>query len=140
MTDVNLLAVRAAVIQAKAIASIFHTSSVKFYDPTSTTPNVPVLITECRVKKPRPSSFDASNKVEWSKLRKLLIKLPMTFPAPYAGVVVIQKGWVAQIANVDGDPTISSVSFTVQTALTSQFAAEREVSLETELDVTPRIV
>lgn len=140
MTDPSLAAVRAAGILGASIAAIFQTGTAKFYDPNSATPTVPVLITPCRVKKPTPRAFDASNETEWSKSRRLMLKVPLVFPAPYAAVLVVEKGWAVQISTPDGDPTINEISFTVQSAIASQFAAERVIALETEINSTPRIV
>ncbi len=133
MVDANLLAVRAAVEQAKGIAAVFHTATASFYVSGNPTP---VMVVECRVKKPRPSSFDASNSTEWATKRALILKVPMDLPN---GINIIEKGWVVQIATPDGDPTINHVNFVVQSALTSQFAAEREVSVITEVTETPRV-
>lgn len=135
----NLLAVRAAVEQAKVIAEVFHTGVAHFYDPHSHTTAHELFHCTVRAKKPRPSAFDASNETAWAKKRRLVLKLPMDIPELAALGGVIQQGWVVQLALEDGDPTLNAISFTVQSALTSQFAAEREVAVESEVIATPRL-
>jgi hypothetical protein len=141
--DRNLVAVRDAVEQAKAIAEVFHTGIARFYDTTSATPTTELFHCTVRVKKPRPSAFDAGNETRWATKRRLVLKCPMDIPelADLGGAIL--SGWVVQIepvdpANPDGDPTIYGISFSVMSALTSQFAAEREVAVETEVQPTPR--
>jgi hypothetical protein len=131
----RLDSIRAAVEKAKVIAEEFHTATASFYVDGNTTP---VLICTGRYKKPKPSSFDAGNQTEWSTKRLSVLKVPLEFPAPYTGFV-ITKGLIVQISTPDGDPTINKINFTVQSALTSQFAAEREVTLATEIRETQRI-
>lgn len=133
----NIEAVRAAVEEAKVLAAEFHTATANFYEDGNTTPvfaNVPV-----RVKKPRPSSFDAGNQTEWSTKRAIVIKAPMDL-TPYGTPTIIRRGLIVQVSSPDGDPTINGINFIVQSALTSQFAAEREISVSTEINSTPRIV
>jgi len=127
----NVAAVRAAIIEAQALAGEFQTAEMKLYEEGNATP---ILTTPCRVKKPKPSSFDAGNKTEWATKRMLMAKVPMD-----AATGIIRSGLIAQISTPDGDPTINHINFTVQSALTSQFAAEREISLVTEVQETPRI-
>lgn len=129
----NLAAIRAAIEQAKAVAEEFRSGTIKFYENGNSTP---VFETTCRLRKPKPSSFDASNQTEWSTKRLVLAKIPLEIP----GVDTIRRGMIAQVSTPDGDPSINLVSFTVQSSLTSQFAAEREVTLATEVNETPRIV
>lgn len=141
--DRNLQAIRNAVAQAKAIAEVFHTAIAHFYDPNSDTPTQELFHCTVRVKKPRPSAFDAGNEVVVNTKRRIVLKLPMDIPELEALGGAILYGWVVQIEpadpdNPDGDPTIYNVSFTVQSAITSQFAAEREVAVETEVQPTPR--
>lgn len=140
--------IRAAVKTAKPLAETFHTAKVSFYDPNSTTNTVPVLVCSGRFKKPRPSAFDAGNQNEWATARRQILKVPLEFTTidgvDYSTVKIIEEGWVAQVepadsAHVDGDPTLYGISWTVQSALVSQFAAEREVNLLTEVRATPRI-
>lgn len=128
----RLDSIRAAVERAKPIAEEFQTGTASFFEVGNTTP---LFTTTCRMKKPKPSSFDAGNQSEWSTKRLSVIKIPLVIP----GVDVIKKGLIVQISTPDGDPSINNINFVVQSALTSQFAAEREVSLATEITKTPRI-
>lgn len=128
----ELAAVRAAVEQAKPLAETFQTGEAKFYEDGNSTP---VLTTTCRLKKPRPSAFDAGNETEWATKRIVVMKVPLN-----ATTGVIRKGLIVQVSTPDGDPTINHVNFVVQSSLSSQFAAEREVTLSTEVSATPRIV
>lgn len=124
-------AVRAAVETAKPLAEAFQTGTVKFYEDGNTTP---LLTTTCRVKKPRPSAFDASNQTAWGTKRALVIKIPLD-----ATTGIVRKGLIAQVSTLDGDPTINHINFIVQSALDSQFAAERNIAVSTEVNETPRI-
>ena len=128
----NLDAVRAAVEQAKGIAAEFQTGTAKFYQDGNTTP---LITTTCRVKKPRPSAFDGGNQTEWATKRTLYIKVPMD-----ATTGIIRQGLIVQISTPDGDPTINLINFTVESALSSQFSAERTIVASTEVIATPRIV
>ena len=128
---INLDAVRAAIAIAKPLAEEFQTGTAKFYEDGNTTP---VLVAACRVKKPRPSTFDASNQTEWATKRALVLKIPMD-----ATTAVVRKGLLVQVSTPDGDPTINQINFIVQSSLSSQFAAEREVSVVTEVSETPRV-
>lgn len=128
----NLAAVRAAVVSAKKIAGEFHTGTAKFYEPGNP---IAVLTTGCRVKKPKPSAFDAGNQTEWSTKRDTIIKVPQN-----ATTGIIKKGLIVQVSTPDGDPTINKINFVVQSALDSQFSAERNVIVMTEVSETPRIV
>lgn len=130
--EAELAAVRAAVETAKPLAEAFQTGTASFYEQGDSTP---VLVCSVRVKKPRPSSFDASNETEWSTKRYVVLKVPMS-----ATSGIIRKGLIVQVSTPDGDPTINQINFTVQSALTSQFAAEREVTVATEVEPRPRIV
>jgi len=127
----NLDAVRAAVAEAKVIAGEFHTATASFYEDGNATP---VLVTAGRMKKPRPSAFDAGNQTEWATKRTVVLKVPQD-----ATTGIIRKGLICQLSTPDGDPTINLINFTVQSALNSQFSAEREVTLVTEVVATPRI-
>lgn len=127
----NLDAIRAAIEQAKVVAGEFQTGTISFYEQNNTTP---VLVTTCRLRKPKPSAFDAGNQTAWATKRGLVAKIPMD-----ASDGVIRKGLIAQVSTPDGDPTINRINFTVLSSLVSQFAAEREVTLETEVSETPRI-
>lgn len=127
----NLDAVRAAVEKAKVIAEEFHTGTITFYQEGNTTA---VLTTTCRLKKPKPSSFDAGNQTEWATKRLLTAKIPLN-----ATTGVVRKGLIAQVSTSDGDPTINHINFRVESSLVAQFAAEREVSLSTEVVETPRV-
>lgn len=127
----NLEAIRAAVIQGKALAAEFRTGTAKFYENGNTTP---VLVTDCRVRKPKPSSFDAGNQTEWATKRETIIKIPMD-----ATTGVVKKGLIVQVSTPDGDPTINHINFTVQSSLGSQFSAERSVVVVSEIIETPRI-
>lgn len=122
---------RAAVEMAKPLAETFQTGTVKFYEKNNTTP---LVTTTCRVKKPRPSAFDASNQSEWATKRMLILKIPIN-----ATTDVIRQGLIAQVSTPDGDPTINLVNFVVQSSLSAQFAAEREVLVASEVKKTPRI-
>jgi hypothetical protein len=126
----NLLAIRAAIVQAKALAAEFQTGTIRFYEDGNTTP---VLVTTCRVKKPKPSAFDAGNASVWSVKRDIVIKVPLE------GTEAIRKGLIAQVDTDDGDPMINLINFTVQSTLGSQFSAERSVVCVTEGSRTPRI-
>ena len=128
----NLDAVRAAVADAKVLAAEFHTAEAKFFEKGNTTP---VLITTGRLKKPKPSSFDAGNQTEWSTKRGVVLKVPQD-----ATTGIIRRGLIVQLSTPDGDPTINHINFVVQSALNSQFSAEREVSLVTEINEAARIV
>lgn len=127
----NLDAVRAAVERAKVIAAEFQTGTAKFYVNGNTNP---IFTCTCRVRKPKPSAFDAGNQTEWATKRGLVIKVPLV-----VATEVIQKGLIVQISTPDGDPTINHINFVVQSSLVSQFAAEREVTVVTEVNETPRI-
>lgn len=131
----ELAAVRAAVEQAKPLGEAFQTGTAKFYEDQNP---VPVLICSIRVKKPRPSAFDAGNQTVWATKRITVAKVPLELPAPYQDFVITQ-GLIVQIETPDGDPTINKVNFRVDSALTSQFAAERQVVLTTEVVETARI-
>jgi len=131
----RLESIRAAVEKAKAVAGEFQTAEAKFFEDGNTTP---VLICTGRYKKPKPSSFDAGNQTEHSTKRLSVLKIPLELPAPYQNAF-IRIGMIVQLSTPDGDPTINNVTFVVQSALTSQFAAEREVSLSTEGRKTARI-
>lgn len=141
MVRSRLDSIRAAVEQGAALAGEFHTALANFYDSGVTTPvfaNVPV-----RFKKPRPSAFDAGNQTEWATKRNLTIKAPMDLSS-YGSETIIRSGLVVQLApadaqNADGDPSLYAINFVVQSALTSQFAAEREIVVTTEVNVTPRV-
>lgn len=135
----SLASVRKAVARARPVAETFHTGTAKFFDANGVSPHTPVLICMVRVKKPKPSSFDAGNQSEWSTKRNTVLKAPLTFPAPYENVKVIKRGLIVQIETPDGDPSINNVTFVVQSAMTGQFAAEREITVTTELNEAPRI-
>jgi hypothetical protein len=128
----NLDAVRAAVEQAKIIAAEFHTGTANFYEDGNP---VPVLTCPIRMRKPKPSAFDAGNQTEWGTKRGVVGKVPLNVDTE-----VIQKGWICQVSTPDGDPTINNINFVVQSSLVSQFAAEREVTFITEVTDTPRVV
>ena len=133
----NLDAIRNAVAQAKVIAAEFHTAHAKFFEDGNTTP-----VFECdgRARKPRPSAFDAGNQTEWATKRVVVFKVPMDAN----GSSIIRKGLIVQLSpvdedNPDGDPSLYGINFTVQSSLGSQFSAEREVILATEVNATTRI-
>ena len=127
----NLDAIRKAIETVKPIAEEFQTGEIKFFEEGNATP---VLTTTCRLKKPKPSSFDAGDQTRWATKRLLTAKVPLN-----ATTGVIKKGLVAQVSTPDGDPTINHITFRVESSLVAQFAAEREVSLSTEVVATPRI-
>lgn len=127
----NLEAVRAAIELAKGLAAEFHTGTASFYEDGNTTP---VFVTPCRVKKPRPSAFDAGGQTEWATKRSVVIKVPMDTTSG-----IIRKGLIVQVSTPDGDPTINKINFVVQSSLGSQFSAEREVLAISEVVETPRI-
>lgn len=133
----NLDAVRAAVILAKGIAKEFHTGTASFYNDGNTTP---FLVCDCRVKKPKPSSFDAGDQTRWGTKRAGVIKIDQDQPDLAGHDELIRAGTIVQISTPDGDPSINHINFTVQSALNSQFSAEREISVTTEVQATPRIV
>lgn len=128
----NIEAVRAAIAQGKELAAEFRTGTAKFYEDGNP---VPVLVTPCRIKKPKPSSFEAGNQTEWSTKRDLIIKI-----AQNATTGIVRRGLIVQVSTTDGDPTINKVNFVVQSALDSQFSAERSINVVTELNETQRIV
>jgi len=128
----NLDAVRAAIATAKVIAAEFHTGTAKFYEDGNTTP---VLVTTCRVKKPRPSPFDAGNATEWATKRTIILKVPQD-----ATTGIIRKGLIVQVSTTDGDPSINHINFTVESQLDSQFSAERNVTCSTEGNEMARVV
>jgi hypothetical protein len=128
----NLDAIRAAVEDAKVIAAEFHTAEAKFFEEDNTTA---VLTTQGRARKPRPSAFSAGNQTEWATKRIVVLKVPLD-----ATTGVIRKGLICQLSTPDGDPTINHINFRVESSLVSQFAAEREVILSTEVAERPRIV
>lgn len=128
----NLDAVRAAIQQAKIVAAEFHTAEVRFYEPGNVTP---VLVTKGRVKKPKPASFDAGNQTIWDTKRETHIKIPQ---AGTAGLV--RKGMIVQVSTTDGDATLNGINFTVLSALDSQFSAERNISVATDVSQTARII
>lgn len=126
----NLDAVRAAIVQAKAVAEEFQTGIVKFYEDGNATP---VVTTTCRVRKPKPSTFDAGNETMWATKREMILKVPLL------GTEGIRRGLIAQVSTPDGDPLINLVNFVVQSAFGSQFTAERAVVVISEITQTPRI-
>lgn len=127
----NLAAIRDAVAQGAALAREFMACEAKFYVAGNTTP---VMTTPCRVKNPRPSSFDAGNQTEWATKRSMIIQIPVT---ALAGVV--KKGLIVQVTGAD-DPTVNNVNFVVQSAMGASFAAVRDVACISEVVETPRIV
>lgn len=131
MARSNLEAIRKAIETVKPIAGEFQTGEAKFYRDGE---SVPALTTTIRLRKPRPSAFDAGNQTEWATKRTVVGKLPLTIATE-----IVEKGWICQIVTPDGDPTINHINFVVQSSLVSQFAAEREVLLSTEVNETPRI-
>ena len=126
----NLEAVRAAIQLAKGVSAEFQTGTAKFYEDGKV---VPVLTTTCRVKKPKPSTFDAGNETMWATKRELIIKVPLV------GTHMIRKGLIMQVSTPDGDPKINLINFIVQSSMDSQFAAERSVVVVTETTPTPRV-
>lgn len=128
----NLEAVRAAIKQAKVVAAEFHTGTARFYETGNI---VPVLVTPCRIKKPKPAAFDASNQTEWTTKRTMIIKI-----AQDATTGIIRKGLIVQVSTPDGDPAINHINFVVQSSMDSQFSAERNVTVDTEVTESPRIV
>lgn len=139
----RLESVRRAVERGKEIAGEFHTGTMNIYVSGNVVPvfkDVP-----CRIKKPKPSSFDAGNQTEAATKRIVVAKIPQDI-TPYVAHLpvnerrdIIEYGLIAQVSTPDGDPTINQINFTVQSALNSQFSAEREVTLATEIRKTPRI-
>lgn len=127
----NLDAIRDAIVQAKALALEFATGTASFYEDGNTTP---VLVCPCRVKKPKPSSFDAGNQTEWATKRDLIIKIPQN-----ATTGIVRRGLIVQVSTPDGDPSINLINFRVQSALDSQFSAERSINVVSEINETPRI-
>ena len=128
---INLDAIRRAVEIAKPLAEEFQTGQIKFFEEGNTTP---VLVTTCRLKRPKPSSFDAGDQTRWATKRLVTAKVPLN-----ATTGLIRKGLVAQVSTADGDPSLNLITFRVESSLVAQFAAEREVSLSTEVVATPRI-
>ena len=127
----NLDAVRAAVVLAKVVAAEFHTGTAKFYRDGNA---VPIFTAPCRVKKPRMAAFDGGNQTEWSTKRTIVIKIPQD-----ANTGIIEKGLIVQVSTIDGDPSINKINFTVESALDSQFSAERNVTCVSQVVSTPRI-
>ena len=127
-----LASVRDAVVQAKELAEAFQTGTASFYEDGNTTP---VLVCPVRVKKPKSGVFEAGNQTEWSTKRTVALRVPMDSTDG-----IIRAGLIVQIETPDGDPTINLINFTVQSALKSSFAAEREVIVVTEVKERPRIV
>jgi len=127
---INLDAVRAAVEQAKIVAEEFQSATVKFYADGNP---VPILTTTCRLKKPKPSTFDAGHSSAFATKREMLLRVPLE------GTTAIRKGLIAQISTPDGDPLINMVNFSVQSSFGTQFTAERSVVVISELNPTPRI-
>ena len=128
----QLAAVRAAVEEAKELAEAFQTGEAKFYEPGNA---APVLTCSVRVKKPRPSAFDAGNQTEWATKRAMVLRVPMN-----ATTGIIKKGWIVQVSTPDGDPTINHINFVVQSSLKSSFTAERDVLVNTEVSERSRII
>lgn len=128
----NLDAVRAAVVTAKGIAEEFRTGTARFYEDGNTTP---VLECNCRVKKPKASAFDAGDQTRWATKRDVVIKIGQEQP----GLDIIKPGLIVQVETPDGDPTINHINFIVQSSLDSQFSAERNVIVQSEVKETPRI-
>jgi hypothetical protein len=139
MTDPNVAAVRAAVAAGAALAESFMVCTAKWFDPNGENPTQAIFETICRVKAPRPSSFDAGNSAEWATKRYLTISIPNRTAGLNNTQVpnVIRKGLVVQVDGAD-DPTINHVSFTVQSQIGATFAATREISVATETNETPR--
>lgn len=126
----NLDAIRAAVVQATALAAEFQTGTARFYEEGNTTP---VLVCPVRVKKPKPSVFDAGNATVATNKRDIVFRVPL------AGTEIIRKGLIVQVETPDGDPKINMVNFVVQSTLGSSFTAERSVAVVSETNVTQRI-
>lgn len=126
----NIAAVRAALAQAAVLAEEFMVCEASFYELGNTTP---VFVTPCRVKKPRPSAFDAGNVTQWSTKRSLIIQIPLT-----AASGIVDKGLIVQVSGAD-DPSINMINFVVQSSLSGSFAAVRNVSVTTEVNETPRV-
>lgn len=126
--------VRAAVEVARPIAASVRSGTARFYENGNTTP---VLVCNCRVKKPKGGSFDAGDQTRWATKRELIIKIDIEQPDLADGIV--KPGWIVQIETPDGDETINGINFTVQSSLASSFAAERNVVVATETKATPRI-
>lgn len=128
----NLEAVRAAVELARGIASEFRSGTASFYEDGNTTP---VLVANCRVKKPRPSAFDAGDQTRWATKVVTIIKIDRDQP----DIDLIRAGLIVQVSTPDGDPQINEVNFVVHSSLGSQFEAERNISVVSEMVKTPRI-
>ena len=132
-----LAAVRAAVETARPIAESVRSGTAKFYDDGNTTP---FLTCDCRVKKPRPSSFDAGDQTRWATKVATIIKIDVIQPELESRDGIIPSGTIVQVSTPDGDPAINGINFVVQSAVGSQFEAERNISVVSEGAKTPRIV
>lgn len=137
MVSLDMAAVRAAVAQGKELSESAMTAEAWFFREGNTTP---LFKSPCRVKKPKPSSFDAGNQTNWSTKRDLVIQVPLSVSPD-----IIQAGLIIQVhvpdgGVMDGDPAIYNINFTVQSQLDSQFAAARNINVVSEILKTPRIV
>ena len=139
----RLEAVRNAVARGEELAAEFHSGTMNIFEANNTVPifkNVPV-----RMKKPKPSSFDAGNQTQFATKRIVIAKAPKDLTpftqhlAASKREVIVRTGLIAQVSTPDGDPTLNEINFTVQSAINSQFSAEREITLATEINKTKRI-
>jgi hypothetical protein len=124
--------VLAAVEIGRQLAESAMLNTVKFYDSKSGSTD-PVVTCPCRVKPPKPATFDASNSAESRNKRLVQIQIPLNaFPD------IVPQGLIAQISG-SNDPTTNNVNFTVDSQLDSTYAYARDIQLTTELRKTPRI-
>lgn len=131
--SISIPQIQAAVEQGRLIAEGVMNCEAKFYDRHSASKNTPVFTTKCRVKKPKPSAFDAGNPTEWGTKRVLVLQIPRT-----ATSGVIKQGLIVQVSG-SNDDAINGVTFVVQNQLESGYAYARNVVVETDVKATPRV-
>lgn len=133
--SISIPMIQAVVEQGRALAELVMNCEAKFYVRGNATP---VLTTPCRVKKPRPSAFEAMDPTEWNTKRRLILQIARDVDLS-ASDGVIEKGWIVQISGAN-DETINNVNFTVESALGSGYAYARNINLVSDVIATPRVV
>lgn len=132
--SISIPMIQSVVEQGRVLAEQVMNCEVRFYERGNPTP---VLTTKGRVKKARPSAFDASTPTEWSTKRRLVIQVPRDVDLT-ASNGIIEKGWIVQVSG-GNDPTLNNVNFTVESQIDSGYAYARNVAVVTEVEATPRV-
>lgn len=132
--SISIPQIQAVVEQGRVLAEGVMNCEAKFFVRGNSTP---VLETPCRVKKPRPSAFEATDPTEWNTKRRLIVQIPRDVDLS-AHDGVIEKGWIVQVSGAN-DPTINNVNFVVESALASGYAYARNVNVVSDVIATPRV-